>query len=241
MPFDWLKAHSASRLASRVVTSPAKSFVTSERAELCDLFDELGPDQPTLCEGWRTHDLALHLWSRENDPLSAAGRLIKPLNGWGQRRTAETKRRMPYEELVAKLRTGPRALSPFAIPGVDAAANSLEFFVHHEDVRRAGDQPRSPRELDPEVEDLIWSRLKMLARLLFRRAQVAIVLERRGEPSPDRSPETIRHGSGASIVTLVGRPSELLLFAQGRTSAADVEIIGEPAAVDILHAADLHV
>ncbi len=222
-----------------VVTSPAKTLATSERAQLCDLFDEVGPEHPTLCEGWQTYDLALHLWIRENDPLANAAILIKPLNGWHDRRAAATKQRWTYAELVDKLRVGPRLLSPFSIPGVDAAANSLEFFIHHEDVRRAGDQSGAPRELEPEIEDLIWSRLKVLARFLFRRAQVAIVLERRPAATPE--PQTIRHGSGPSIVTLVGSASELLLFSQGRTSVADVEIIGEPAAVDILHATDLHV
>src|SRR5882762_622635 len=37
-----------------------------ERRELCDLFLELGPDAPTLCEGWTTLDLAAHLVLREH-------------------------------------------------------------------------------------------------------------------------------------------------------------------------------
>jgi hypothetical protein len=36
-------------------------------------------------------------------------------------------------------------------------------------------------------------------------------------------------------------PTELLMFANGRTRVAEVKIIGEPAAIDILHAADLRV
>src|SRR5262245_9679824 len=45
------------------------SFYRRERAALCDLLDRVGPDRPTLCEGWTTNDLAAHLWVRESDPL----------------------------------------------------------------------------------------------------------------------------------------------------------------------------
>src|SRR5918999_422676 len=47
------------------------TFARSERADLCDLLDKVGPDAPTLCRGWNAHDLAAHLWIRENDPLGA--------------------------------------------------------------------------------------------------------------------------------------------------------------------------
>ncbi len=44
-----------------------------ERGRLCDLFLEVGPDSPTLCEGWTTADLAAHLVIRERKPLAAPG------------------------------------------------------------------------------------------------------------------------------------------------------------------------
>ena len=47
-----------------------------ERNELADLLDQLGPDAPTLCEGWNTADLAAHLVVRERDPRSAPGILL---------------------------------------------------------------------------------------------------------------------------------------------------------------------
>ncbi len=224
----------------------AKDFVKSERAALCDLFDEVGPDHPTLCEGWLAHDLATHLWIRETDPIGASGMVVKPLSGVYERRMAETKRRWTFTELVDRLRNGPARFSLFAIPGVDQAANTTEFFVHHEDVRRAGELPRPARALDPAIEEWVWRRLKVLARPLFRRAQVGVVLERLddatgGGSAGDGRPQSIRAMSGSSIVTLVGLPSELLMFANGRTGAAEVKIIGEPDAIDILHSADLHV
>ena len=126
------------------------TFAKAERAALCDLFDQVGPDAPTLCEGWLTHDLAAHLWLRETDPVAAGGVVAKPLAGLLERRRAETKTRWPYAELVDKVRNGPARFSVFAIPGVDEGANTTEFFVHHEDVRRGGDTPDAPRDLGPE-------------------------------------------------------------------------------------------
>jgi uncharacterized protein (TIGR03085 family) len=231
----------------RVPRSVVKEFVSSERAELCDLFDRVGPDHPTLCEGWLTHDLAAHLWIRETDPVGAAAAVAKPLAGLSERRMAETKQRWPYAELVDRLRHGPSRFSFFAIPGIGEAANAMEFFVHHEDVRRAGDSAQPARALDQGVEEWIWRRLKLLGRAMFRRAQVGVVLERLDGAAADRGPndegraQSIRAVAGASIVTLVGMPTELLMFANGRTTVAEVKIIGEPDSIDILHAADLHV
>ena len=223
------------------MTVSAKSFVKSERADLCDLFDRVGPDQPTMCEGWLTHDLAAHLWIRETDPIGAAGMIVKPMSGVYERRMAETKQRWPYAELVDRLRHGPARFSLFALPGVDVAANTMELFVHHEDVRRAGDAAQPARALDPDLEEWFWRRLEMLARPMFRRAHVGVVLERLDGPMEDGRPQTIRAVSGASIVTLVGQPTELVMFANGRTSVAEVKIIGERNAVDILHSTDLRV
>ena len=35
-----------------------KNYAQIERQELCDLFESVGPDHPTLCEGWTAADLA---------------------------------------------------------------------------------------------------------------------------------------------------------------------------------------
>lgn len=226
------------------------TFAKSERTELCDLFDQLGPDAPTLCGDWTTHDLAAHLWIRETDPVGAPGIVAKPLSGLTERRMAETRDRWPYAELVDRIRTGPARFSVFAFPGVDEPANTTEYFVHHEDVRRAGESPLPPRQLDPEVENWMWRRLKLVGRAYFRRAQVGVMLERTvAEGTDGRGPgasdgddaAVLRVANGAQIVTIIGRPSELLLFAQGRTAVADVRLVGEPEAIDLLENADLSV
>ena len=46
------------------------SLAQQERQTLCDLMIDAVPDAPTLCEGWRTADLAAHLVVRERRPDS---------------------------------------------------------------------------------------------------------------------------------------------------------------------------
>lgn len=216
------------------------TFARTERAELCALLEELGPDATTLCAGWTTHDLAAHLWIRETDPVGASGLVAKPLSGLFERRLTEVKQRWTFIELIHRIRSGPARLSVFAIPGVDEGANTTEFFVHHEDVRRAGPAAQPARVLGPDVEEWMWRRLKLLARAWFRRVPVGVVLERAGVAGA-AEPETIRAVGGASIVTLIGPPSELMLYAHGRGPVAEVRVVGEPAAVDQLAASDLSV
>ncbi|NNG19012.1 TIGR03085 family protein [Naumannella sp. ID2617S] len=218
------------------------NFAKSERAELCDLLDQVGPDAPTLCGDWTTHDLAAHLWIRETDPLGAPGIVAKPLAGLTERRMAESKARWPYAELVDRIRRGPARLSVFAFPGVDEEANTVEYFVHHEDVRRAGETLPAPRSLSAEVEDWMWRRMKLMGRALFRRVSVGVVLERaavEGAPAGDAGAETIRVMPGSEIVTLVGQPSELMLYAYGRGPQSQVRAVGDEASVQKLSDSDL--
>lgn len=189
-----------------------------ERLLLADLLETHGPDAPTLCEGWATRDLAAHLVVREHRSDAAGGLLIKPLQSRLARVQAEFVAK-PYDELVRLVRSGPPKMSPFALKQVDEAANTVEFFVHGEDVRRA--QPDwSPRELDPVFEDALWHRLERSARMSGRKAPVGLVLRR-------PNGQTAVANRGTPVVTVVGAPSELLLFAFGRQEQADVELDGE--------------
>ena len=86
----------------------------------------------------------------------------------------------------------------------------------------------------------MWRRLKLLARAWFRRSQVGVVLERLDSASADGQPDTIRAVSGSTIVTVVGQPSELMLYAHGRTAVAEVKLVGEPEAIETFLATDLH-
>ncbi|MDQ0813992.1 uncharacterized protein (TIGR03085 family) [Streptomyces sp. B3I7] len=193
-----------------------------ERLLLADLLEASGPDAPTLCEGWTTRDLAAHLVVRERRPDAAGGILIKQLAPRLER-VMDEMRAKPYEELIQLIRTGPPRFSPFSLKQIDEASNTVEFYVHTEDVRRA--QPDwTPRELDAVFQDTLWSRLERMARMLGRGAPTGLVLRR-----PDG--QTAVAHRGAPVVTVTGEPAELLMFAHGRQSAARVELDGDMDAV----------
>lgn len=193
-----------------------------ERLLLADLLEAAGPEAPTLCEGWRARDLAAHVVVRERRGDAAAGTLVKPLAARLERVRGEFTAK-PYDELIQLIRTGPPRLSPFALKQVDEAANTVEFFVHAEDVRRA--QPDwTPRELDPVFSDVLWQRLETTARLFGRKSPVGLVLRR-------PNGQTVVARKGTPVVTATGEPAELLLFVSGRQDAARLELEGEKEAV----------
>ncbi|WP_340562265.1 TIGR03085 family metal-binding protein [Streptomyces sp. GSL17-111] len=193
-----------------------------ERLLLADLLEAAGPDAPTLCGEWRTRDLAAHLVVRERRPDAAGGLLIKPLAARLDRVQGEFAAR-PYDELVELVRTGPPRRSLYSLKQVDEAANTVEFYVHAEDVRRA--RPEwTPRILDPVFSDALWKRLEKMARLLGRRCPVGLVLRR-----PDGQTAVVRKGT--PVVTVTGEPGELLLYAYGRQRVARVDVDGDPDAV----------
>ena len=196
------------------MTSP--NIARQERAALCDLFLEIGPDQPTLCTGWTTRDLAAHLVIRERRPDAAAGILLKPLAAWNERVRAATAAR-PYEEVVGLLRRPP-LWSLGAVGPLDRATNTVEFFVHHEDVRR-GQPDWQPRRLDPQTTRALWHSVRGLARLALRRFPASIEIH---APGSGDAPG----GAGGPTVRVTGEPGELVLFLTGRQRAARVEITG---------------
>src|SRR2546430_8122228 len=112
------------------------SFARDERIALGDMLDETGPGAPTLCEGWRTLDLAAHLVLREHRRDAGAGVMGGPLASHTERVQRMFIARNPYRQLVDEIRGGPPRLSVFAIPGIDGRLNMVEDFVPHEDVRR---------------------------------------------------------------------------------------------------------
>ncbi|RKN04321.1 TIGR03085 family metal-binding protein [Streptomyces radicis] len=201
-----------------------------ERLLLADLLESAGPEAATLCEGWTARDLAAHVVVRERRPDAAAGIVIKPLAARGERTRSEFASR-PYDELVQLIRLGPPRVSPFSLKQIDEAANTVEFFVHGEDVRRA--RPEwEPRDLDPVFSDALWKRLESGARIMGRRSPVGLVLRR------PNGQTAVAH-KGTPVVTVTGDPGELLLFAMGRQEAAKVSIEGDEDAVLSLRKAKL--
>jgi uncharacterized protein (TIGR03085 family) len=201
------------------------TYAQQERAALAALLEETGPDGPTLCDGWQTRDLAAHLVLRERRPDAAAGVMGGPLAGYTARVQRQYLSRYSYPELVGLFRSGPPPLSLFAIPGADEAANAVEYFVHHEDVRRAGEE-WTERPLDAGLSEMLWKRLKG-ARLLLRSAPTGVVLAREGDGKLD----LIVAKDAVPSVTVTGSPAELTLWSMGRARAAHVTLDGPEDAV----------
>ena len=200
-----------------------------EREQLCDLLVELGPDAPTLLDPWSTRDLAAHLVLREHDSLAAPGLVLPgPWQRFAERRTAELAER-DFASLVAQVRSGPPP-GFFRIGWVRRLANLNEFFVHHEDVRRANG--RGPRSHPPDLDAALWRNVTRTPWFLARRLRGAgLELEWAG------TNERVRARRGKPMARLVGPPGELLLYLFGRQAVAQVEITGEPSAVAAVRAA----
>jgi uncharacterized protein (TIGR03085 family) len=201
----------------------------AERAGVCEVLATLGPDQPTLCTGWTTRDLAAHLVVRERRPLAALGIVLPPLAGYTERvRRAVAAR--PFPELVEALRRPP-AWSPLRFPPLDHAVNSLELFIHHEDIRRA--QPGwAPRPLPGPLGRALWSRVRAYTRLRLRRFPATVVVEAPGHG-------LVRAGRPGDQVRVVGDPGELVMFLTGRQRAARVELTGPSTSTSRLSSAPL--
>jgi len=179
-----------------------------ERREMCDLLDEIGPSRPTLCGTWTTRDLVAHLLVRERRPDAALGIMVPALAGYTEKvMAAEAAHSFP--EMVEALRKGPPLWAlPWSIPVLGDKANLFEFYVHHEDIRRA--QPDwAPRPDDDGRDDALWSGLKLMGRALFRKSPVGVTLQAAGrtEVAVNKKPNG---------VVVVGLPSEITLVAYGR-------------------------
>lgn len=186
------------------------TLAAHERQELSLLLDQVGPDAPTLCGDWTTRDLAAHLVIREGRPDAAVGIFLPPLAGYTarvQRGAAERS----WPELVEQFRSGPPGWSLMRLSPMAEKINGVEFFVHHEDVRRA--RPAwAPRSADPQRSTQLWYMLARMGRLCYRKSPVGVVLRR-----PDGTQRVARRGD--RTVTVVGAPDELMLHAYGRDEA----------------------
>jgi uncharacterized protein (TIGR03085 family) len=205
------------------------SLARRERADLCDLALALGEDAPTLCGGWDAKDLVTHLLVRERSPLGASGIMVGALSGLTDRSMTRY-RRQDFGVLVERLRSP--GLSPYALPAVDRAANTLEYLVHLEDLRR-GQPGWQPRELDPADLDELWRNLGRGAVFLGRSLPVPTVFRR----SDTGAEATMR--KGPDPVTVTGPVVELALFVFGRSAVLDLDLTGPDDAVEAVRRADL--
>lgn len=201
------------------------SLTESERTEMCALMLELGPDAPTLNEGWNVLDLAAHLVTREHD-LWAAGGII-----WGGpfavalEWAMDRRRSQGLDRLVATIRQG----EPFWWRPLPDGAQLTEYFIHHEDVRRPnGLAPRTDR---PDLDRKLSRLVAVSARTMLRKVSSGVTLRSAGETLAE-------HGAEPRAV-LEGPPGELLLYLSGRREAAFVDLSGDADTVAALDQASL--
>ncbi|PRZ43603.1 uncharacterized protein (TIGR03085 family) [Antricoccus suffuscus] len=206
------------------------NLADQERNALCDLFLSVGPDAPTLCEGWRTRDLAAHLIIRERRPDAAAGALL-PFLAARRKRVQGDIARQPWESVVHTIRSGPPVWSPMRIDLVNKNTNTVEFYVHHEDVRRAA-STWEPRAADRLRYAELKARLGPLGKLNYRKSPVSVTLD-----YLDGTTRAVRTVAGAPVVTVKGTPDEVVLFTFGRDAQSKVSLEGDPDAVAALQAA----
>ena len=197
----------------------------TERQALAQTFLAVGPGAPTLCEGWRSEQLLAHLVLRETRPwVIALDQLDRPEPGAEPRQSEIADRAVTpegYAALLAEL-LGTDGLRP--IRRLGDVANLAEFVVHHEDLRRAGDEPQAPRGLPAQMQAAVWRLLRPMARGITRRRPVGVVLVSSLGPRA-----VVRRG--ADSVALVGEPVELALHLMGRRDQAQVDILGRPQTV----------
>lgn len=201
------------------MTGDHVSIAQRERSALVETIRAAGPEAPTLCEGWKTRDLAAHLVIREYRPDAAPGILIPFLARHTEKVQNEVAERTGWEELVDKVASGPPAYSPFKL--LDPVINVAEMFIHHEDVRRAA-ASWEPRSLEPGLKSRLARTVPLMGRLTLAKVPGRVALR------TTEGKTLLTAGSGPAV-TVTGEPEELLLFAVGRAARVDFE--GDESAV----------
>jgi uncharacterized protein (TIGR03085 family) len=180
-----------------------------ERAALVATMRTVGPDAPTLCEGWTARDLAAHLVVRERRLDAAPGIMVPFLAGYTDKVQRQTAASTEWDALLDKIASGPPLLSPFKL--VDSVANMDEMFVHHEDVRRAK-AGWEARALDADTLAGLRRPLGLMARLTMGNVPARVTLR----TSDGETVAVVGHGQE---LTVTGDVGELTMFVAGRDEA----------------------
>lgn len=199
-----------------------------ERSALCETMETVGPDGPTLCEGWLVADLAAHLIVRERRLDALPGVALGGPFGRHTEKVMSHMKDRGFDWMLDKLRAGP----PIAYRlGPMASVNVFENWIHHEDVRRAAGS--APRPDDPEIDGILWRMSGLSARLAVRRLKgvgIAVAVEDGDDRKRVLSKTEPR-------VTIKGPVGEIVLYLSGRKEAADVVLEGPDEAVKLVEAA----
>jgi uncharacterized protein (TIGR03085 family) len=206
------------------------SIAQRERSALVGILRAVGPDAPTLCEGWTTRDLAAHLVVRERRPDALPGLVFGPLASHTARLQNQLSASTTWEDLVELLASGPPVHSLFKV--LDPLASIHEMFVHHEDLRRA-QTGWEPRELDARTTAAVRRRIPLVSRGGLSKSMAALPARLTLRTPDGRTVVAVGKGSP---VTVTGEPQELLLFAFGR-NAVRVDFSGDDDVVAAVRAA----
>lgn len=125
-------------------------LAAAERRDLADYLDTLTAsqwEQPSLCPGWTVRDVVGHIasydvlgWPGTLALLARSGFSLARANAAGVRQSRE----LSTDELVSRLRACavPRGITS----GFGCAIALTDGIIHHQDIRRALDQPRTVPE-----------------------------------------------------------------------------------------------
>ena len=142
-----------SRTAS--VWSVTLTLARRERHALCDTALDARPRRADPVRRLDARDLVAHLLVRENSDGRRRGHHLLPHG------RASPSGRWPGPPGAVPGDGGQAhdpGITPYRLPGVERLTNTLEYLVHHEDLRRA--QPGwEPRDLPAADEDELWKLL----------------------------------------------------------------------------------
>ena len=204
----------------------AAAAFLAERQAFRSTLVEVGPDAPSLIEGWTAADVAAHVLGGEQAagvPVFVARLLIArgvDFRGFNrsaavERSTTRQRQRMAargVDWLVDRFRRPPpklflrRSVAPLSL---------FEVWVHHEDVRRANGRRADTARNHPALADCF----DFLARYLRKALEGTTVLVH-------ADGHTATLGSGPERVTVRGPVGEAVLWLAGRTTVAEVEVEG---------------
>ena len=167
--------------------------------------------------------------------MAGPGIMISAFADTTERRMRRAKERYSFAEVVDKVRNGPPPVSIYALPKLGHQLNTTEYFVHHEDVRRA--QPSyDVRTLPDDQQAGLWKAVRLASKTMTRKAPSGLVLR-----LPDGTTSVAKRPTELGSVTVTGEPAELVLFCFGRQQVADVRLEGDAELIERLRSASFGV
>lgn len=192
------------------------NLARAERLRLVDSARRAGEDAPTLCEGWNVRDLATHLIIRERHPSAALGNFVSRLEARRDSTVADYAQ-MPFAQLLGLVAAPPK-WTPGALPGIESVMNTMEFIVHHEDIRRAAIE-WIPRRLSQAENTTVWAQTKVALLPYAAKAKGQVTIS-----APGFGSRTVGKKRSGEAATITGAPLELLLYLMGREDHALVDV-----------------